>query len=274
MIASEIGTSMPSRPRRRLAQAERKNGCPAKITVGMAMAAEIQWNMSRVASSAPDQTATDSSITFIIEKTGDAQPHQQFAPLPVRLGRPTAARRPARAPRSPRRPARRSAPAGVTPGIGIHADPLLRQVHPGRPHARHRCQTRSRRSRCRPRNAPSGKRQHEPRRDPARQAASPLGRGRRRAGRAGRQAGTVECAAARSSSSALHEQVAALLEQRAVRRLRLDLHHPFPRCKRHGAAQTPSVAAQNRRTGRPSPRSAARPARSGRHRRRPARRGR
>jgi hypothetical protein len=34
----------------------------------MAMAAEIQWNRSRVASFRPDQTATDRSMTFIIEK--------------------------------------------------------------------------------------------------------------------------------------------------------------------------------------------------------------
>ena len=57
---------MPSRPTRRLAQADLKKGWPAKITVGSAMAAEIQWNRSRVASPAPDQTATDSSMTFIM----------------------------------------------------------------------------------------------------------------------------------------------------------------------------------------------------------------
>ncbi|EKD61047.1 MAG: hypothetical protein ACD_54C00424G0004 [uncultured bacterium] len=66
--ASEIGKSIPNRPTRKPAQADLKNGCPEKITVGIAIAAEIQWNMSRVAPSAPDHTATDNSITFIIEK--------------------------------------------------------------------------------------------------------------------------------------------------------------------------------------------------------------
>ena len=59
---------MPSLPRRREAQADLKKGCPTKITVGSAMAPEIQWKRSRVAASAPDQTATERSITFIIEK--------------------------------------------------------------------------------------------------------------------------------------------------------------------------------------------------------------
>ena len=68
MIASEIGTSIPSRPTRSDAHALRKNGCPAKATVGSAIIADIQWNKVRVASSAPDQTATDSSMTFIIAK--------------------------------------------------------------------------------------------------------------------------------------------------------------------------------------------------------------
>ena len=43
------------------------------------MGAEIQWNRSRVASVAPDQTATDSSITFIAANAATPMPHQQFA---------------------------------------------------------------------------------------------------------------------------------------------------------------------------------------------------
>ena len=48
------------------AQALRKKGWPEKATVGTAMIAEIRWNRSRVASVAPDQTATDSSMMFIM----------------------------------------------------------------------------------------------------------------------------------------------------------------------------------------------------------------
>ena len=66
--ASEIGTSIPSRPTRSADQADLKNGWPQKITVGMAIRAEIQWNISRVAASAPDQTATDRSMMFIMAK--------------------------------------------------------------------------------------------------------------------------------------------------------------------------------------------------------------
>ena len=66
--ASEIGTSIPNRPARKDAHADRKNGWPEKATVGRAMTAEIRWNMSRVAAVAPDQTATDSSMMFIIAK--------------------------------------------------------------------------------------------------------------------------------------------------------------------------------------------------------------
>ena len=66
--ASEIGTSMLTRPCFSPPQAEAKKGWPTKTTVGSAMAAEIQWNMSRVAASAPDQTAIDKSMMFIIAK--------------------------------------------------------------------------------------------------------------------------------------------------------------------------------------------------------------
>ena len=64
-IANEIGTSMFNRPARNAVQACLKNGCAENAMVGNAIAAEIQWNMSRVGPSAPDQTATDNSITFI-----------------------------------------------------------------------------------------------------------------------------------------------------------------------------------------------------------------
>ena len=80
-IASVIGTSMFSRPPRSAAQALRKKGWPEKAMAGSAIAAEIQWNMSRVASAAPDQTATDSSMTFIAAKPATRQPHQQLAAL-------------------------------------------------------------------------------------------------------------------------------------------------------------------------------------------------
>ncbi len=59
---------MPSRRALSDVQAETKKGWPAKASVGSAMAAEIQWKRSRVAASAPDQTATDRSMMFIIAK--------------------------------------------------------------------------------------------------------------------------------------------------------------------------------------------------------------
>ena len=80
--ASEIGKSMPSRPRRTPASAERKKGWPENSTVGIAMAPEIRWKMSRVASEAPDHTATDSSITFIIAK--NATPRRISRSRPMR----------------------------------------------------------------------------------------------------------------------------------------------------------------------------------------------
>ena len=42
-----------------------KKGWAQKAMAGRVIAALIQWNRSRVASAAPDQTETDSSITFI-----------------------------------------------------------------------------------------------------------------------------------------------------------------------------------------------------------------
>ena len=72
MTPMEIGTSMLVRPRRNAAQAERKKGWPAKMIAGIAMAAEIQWNRPRVLPSAPDQTLTDNSITFMPAKAATA----------------------------------------------------------------------------------------------------------------------------------------------------------------------------------------------------------
>ncbi len=73
---------MFSRAARSAPQALRKNGCAENAMVGSAIAALIQWNMSRVASAAPDQTATDSSITFIIAKP--ATPSRISSSRPVR----------------------------------------------------------------------------------------------------------------------------------------------------------------------------------------------
>jgi len=81
MMASEIGTSIPSRPTRSRAQAARKNGWPAKATVGSAIIADSRWNMSRVTSAAPDQTATDSSMMFIIAKNATASRISRSRPV-------------------------------------------------------------------------------------------------------------------------------------------------------------------------------------------------
>ncbi len=67
-----IGTSMFSCLFDSAAHALRKNGCPEKAMVGRAIAAEIQWNISRVASAAPDQTDTDKSMTFMLAKPATA----------------------------------------------------------------------------------------------------------------------------------------------------------------------------------------------------------
>ncbi len=72
LMASEIGTSMFSRPTRSALHAFLKNGMPENATVGKAIAAETQCIRSRVASVAPDQTDTDSSITFIAAKPATA----------------------------------------------------------------------------------------------------------------------------------------------------------------------------------------------------------
>ncbi len=65
-IASEIGTSMLSRPTRSASQACLKKGCAENAMIGSEIAAETQWNRSRVASAAPDHTAMDRIITFIM----------------------------------------------------------------------------------------------------------------------------------------------------------------------------------------------------------------
>ncbi len=62
ITASEIGTSMLSAPRDSAFTAEEKNGRPAKAMAGRPISAEIQWNRSRVAASAPDHTETDRSM--------------------------------------------------------------------------------------------------------------------------------------------------------------------------------------------------------------------
>ena len=71
-MASTMGTSMFSRRAFSADHALRKKGCAEKAMAGKTMAAEIQWNMSRVAASAPDQTDTDRSITFIDAKPATA----------------------------------------------------------------------------------------------------------------------------------------------------------------------------------------------------------
>ena len=63
---------MLSCPLRNAAQALRKNGTPEKAIAGRVIAAEIQWNISRVASSAPDQTDTDKSMTFMLANPATA----------------------------------------------------------------------------------------------------------------------------------------------------------------------------------------------------------
>jgi hypothetical protein len=105
-IASEIGTSMFSRRPTARPSAERKKGCPAKMTVGSAIAALIQWNRSRVArrGARPDRDRQQHDVHH--GESRDAQPHQQLAPC--RSGRSWhGVRRRARAPRSP--PVSRSA---------------------------------------------------------------------------------------------------------------------------------------------------------------------
>ena len=92
---------MPSRRAFSEAQAERKKGCPAKTSVGSVIAAEIQWNRSRVASSAPDQTAKDRIMTFIIAKAAtpsrisNSRPARSVAVVDRRPGSSSCAGNPA-----------------------------------------------------------------------------------------------------------------------------------------------------------------------------------
>ena len=61
----EIGTSILVRPRRSALHADAKKGRPDQAMAGTAISADSQWNRSRLLSAAPDQTLTDSSMTFI-----------------------------------------------------------------------------------------------------------------------------------------------------------------------------------------------------------------
>ena len=58
----------------------RKKGCAAKATAGSAMAAETQCIRSRVEPSAPDQTETESSMTFIEAKPATAMRARRSRP--------------------------------------------------------------------------------------------------------------------------------------------------------------------------------------------------
>ncbi len=64
---------MFKRAARRAVQALLKKGCAENPTAGNVIAALIQWNRSRVASDAPDQTDTDNNITFIIANPATAR---------------------------------------------------------------------------------------------------------------------------------------------------------------------------------------------------------
>ncbi len=63
---------MFSRRAERAVSALLKKGWAEKAMVGNVIAAEIQWNISRVVSAAPDQTDTDNSMTFIMAKPATA----------------------------------------------------------------------------------------------------------------------------------------------------------------------------------------------------------
>ena len=79
-MAVEIGTSMSRRRARRARRALAKKGCAAKAVAGSAMAAEIQCMRSRVEPSAPDQTETEKSITFIEAKPATAMRARRSRP--------------------------------------------------------------------------------------------------------------------------------------------------------------------------------------------------
>ena len=121
-----------------------KNGCAAKATAGSAIAAEIQCSRSRVLPSAPDQTATDSSMTFISAKPGDADAGEQRAALGIGRGSASSAAlssgRASKPARSSAAIRRSSAPGASSAVIG---DALERQVDAGGRDARARPQARS-----------------------------------------------------------------------------------------------------------------------------------
>ena len=90
ITASEIGTSIVSCRWETALTAARKKGRPAYATAGSAISAETQCIRSRVAgpmsSTAPAQTAMESSITFRRGEARDGDGAQQVALLPPRAG--------------------------------------------------------------------------------------------------------------------------------------------------------------------------------------------
>ena len=178
-------------------------------------------------------------------KERDAQPHQQVAPLPVGFGGATAGRGPARAPPSPSAASTAISCGGGDVGRGLDADPLQRQVHPGRPHARHRLTARASTVEMQARAMRRRQRQHDP---PValgpqaprsvRRRAPPRRPGRPRCG----------CACPKSSARAIRQPFTNSSERcsnsvpSAARGG--DLDHPFARRQRHigGIDRRPSCA--------------------------------
>ena len=167
----------------------------------------------------------------------------KLAPLPVGLGRRQEPRVQLVRLVAQRPRARATSASARDPGIGIHADALLRQVHPGRAHARHAVPDRSRRSRCRPRNALSAATARSARARPARRVRRPRGPPRRR----GRPTGGVS----RRGSAVMSRQPFTKRSRRCLNSVPsaacgLDLHHPL-------AAVRASAAPARRRPSRRSP---------------------
>ena len=82
-----MGTSMFTRPARKAPHAEAKKGTAENARAGSAIAAETQWNITRVTSPAPDQTATEIAITFIIAKPATAARARRRRPASSLAGR-------------------------------------------------------------------------------------------------------------------------------------------------------------------------------------------
>ena len=243
--------------RTRSADQRAKNGRRRRRSAGSAITAESQCIRSRVTPSAPDQTATDSSITFIEAKPATPSRTSRSRPSASISGRVERRRCRARAPRSPAPRARRSGrrPRRRASASMLHA--LQRQVHPRGRDARRGREPALDASRCRRRSGSPGSDRSERSPDPPPPSRAPpvLGRRARRRRRDRRRGAGFGEAHVMDPASKRD----ALAEGGAVLGRGVDPERPSCRASSVTApAIAPSASRRGRACGRPR-RSVARP---------------